>query len=236
MTISADMARTVPVNTVQERAVVHHLAFKVTTDEFDAMIAWYQDVLDMEVNFRGYQRESEVCFLSNDEANHRLVFVTNPAFTRDAEYGGRARLDHSAFEFPTVDGLLTKYAYLRDHGIHPYLSIDHGLTISFYYRDPVGHGVEIQTDALGDWQLSREWIRAADEFATNPAGILFDPDRVIDARNRGAGLEELHRRIYVQGEFAPRPDQRQRMHVHVDGPYVWDHSSWGPDHPTFGPH
>ncbi|MGY4783263.1 VOC family protein [Rhodococcus opacus] len=236
MTTSLEGTRPVPLSESHERAVVHHIAFRLTPDEFEETIEWYRNVLDMEVNFRGKQRDSEVCFLANDRANHRIVFVAHASFVRDQDYHGRARLDHTAFEFPTLDGVLEKYAGLRDQGIHPYLSIDHGLTISLYYRDPTGHGVELQTDALGNWDLSKQWMHAAEEFATNPAGILFDPDLIIEARNAGATLEELHRRIYDDGEFAPRPDQRARMHVPADRePYVWDHKSWGPDHRTFGP-
>jgi len=234
--MTADAAATPPTpRPSDEKAGLHHLAFRTTPDEFETMIDWYRNVLDMEINFRGKRHDREVCFLLNDRANHRIVMISKSDFVRDPGYARRARLDHSAFEFPTIDGLLAKYAQLRDQGIQPYLSIDHGLTISIYFRDPVGHGVELQTDAFGDWDLSREWMRAAEEFASNWSGILFDPDKVIVARNAGADLAELHRRIYTDGEFWPRPEQRKQLGTVSDvRPEVWDHATWGPDHPTFG--
>ncbi|WP_053762223.1 VOC family protein [Streptomyces sp. AS58] len=234
MTTDSAGSGVLPLSNANEKAAIHHIAFKVAFEEFDELIDWYRNVLDMDVNFRGKQIDLEVCFLANDRANHRLVFVTRPGIERDPTYRGRARLDHSAFEFATIDGLLEKYAALRDQGIHPYMSIDHGLTLSLYYRDPTGHGVELQTDAHGDWSSSKQWMHVASEFAANPAGILFDPDRVIEARNAGASLDELHRRIYDDGEFPPRPEQRARLQMPPEKePYLWDHSSWGPDHPTF---
>ncbi|GAF43588.1 VOC family protein [Rhodococcus wratislaviensis] len=226
----------VPTHATEEKGILHHIGFRVTRDEFQPAIDWYRNALDMEVNFQGHFHDLEVCFLVNDRANHRVVFQTHASFERDPDYARRARLEHSAFEFETIDGLLARYARLRDQGYHPYLSIDHGLTLSIYYLDPIGHGLELQCDAFGDWDESKEWMRAAAEFVANPAGILFDPDQVIEARNAGADLDELHKRIYDDGEFPPRPDQRTRLSlVSSVTPNVWDHPSWGSDHPTFGP-
>ena len=219
----------------EERAGLHHLAFRTTPAELQPMIDWYRNTLDMEVNFRGRRYDREVCFLLNDRANHRIVMIAKDDWVREPEYVRRARLDHSAFEFPTIDGLLAKYANLRDQDIHPYLAIDHGLTISIYFRDPVGHGLELQTDVFGDWDASREWMRVAEEFASNWSGILFDPDKVIAARNAGADLAELHERLYHDGEFWPRPEQRRLLgQVSTIRREIWDHRSWGHEHPTFG--
>jgi len=47
---------------------------------------------------------------------------------------------------------------LRELDILPVMCLDHGMTISMYYADPDGNGVEIQVDAFNDWALSKEWM------------------------------------------------------------------------------
>lgn len=217
----------------KETATLHHVAITVTSDDMEAMIEWYAKVLDLHINFRGGRDETKVCFMSNDQANHRVVFITNPALAADATHP-HARLGHTAYEYATIDGLLAKYAELRDEGILPYLTIDHGLTISYYYMDPNRYGIELQVDALGDWAKSTAWMRESPLFAENIMGVLVDPEALIVARDGGASLEEIHTKAYYDGAFPPTPEQRQRISViGVPLRYVFDHASWAPDHPTF---
>jgi catechol-2,3-dioxygenase len=46
---------------------------------------------------------------------------------------------------------------LKGAGITPFVSVNHGLTTSFYYRDPDGNGVELQIDNLepSQWKSSK---------------------------------------------------------------------------------
>ena len=224
---------------VRERAIMHHLGILVRKSEFESLLAWHRKVLDMEVNFRGSDGELEVCFLTNDAANHRLVFIAKPDLSDDPSAAIHTGLDHFAFEFPTIQGLMAKYVELRDAGIYPWMPIDHGLTISIYYMDPRGCKVELQTDALatapGDWDASREWMHSSPDFVNNIFGILFDPDAVATACDRGATLEEIHRAIYYEGTYPPTPAQRQPV-LDMYGairPGPWDHASWNLDDPTF---
>jgi catechol 2,3-dioxygenase len=214
-------------------ATLHHFGINVTTDDLEKMIDWYTKVLDLHVNFRGDWDATTVCFMSNDAANHRVVFITNPALAADSPHP-HARLGHTAYEYETIDGLLSKYAELRDEGILPYLTIDHGLTISFYYMDPNRYGIELQVDALGDWDKSTAWMRESPLFAENIMGVLVDPEALIVARGDGASLEEIHTKAYDDGAFPPTPEQRQRISVMgVPLRNVFDHSNWASNHPTF---
>lgn len=73
------------------------------------------------------------------------------------------------------------------------------------------------------------------EFVTDPDGFPFDPDKLIVVRRDGAKLADLPRRLYEEGEFWPRPDQRALMVRPGDArPGVWEHRSWDLSHPTFG--
>src|SRR4051794_29336142 len=84
-------------------AMLHHIGFTVAQDDFEELIAWYRDVLDLEINFKGSFGPVQVCFLTNDDANHRVVFVAPPGVSRDPDEAIHARLQHSAYEFPSID-------------------------------------------------------------------------------------------------------------------------------------
>ena len=92
---------------------------------------------------------------------------------------------------------------LRDAGIKPAFSLDHGLTVSIYYRDPEGNFVELQSDCFGDWKLSSEWIQHSEEFKANPIGVFFDPDKVYDAHRSGISFDDLHKAIR-DSKYLPR--------------------------------
>nr|WP_272954548.1 VOC family protein [Kribbella sandramycini] len=212
---------------------MHHLGILVPAADFDAMINFYSAVLDMEVTHRGGPGGGvEVCFLTNDDQNHRIVFVTNPALLPQAA-GEHSRLAHTAHEFPTIDGLLAKYAGLRDQGIFPYEAIDHGPTLSIYYKDPGGYSIELQVDSFGDAAKSTDFMQNSEVYRENLSGILFDPEAVIEERRTGRSLEEIHLAAY-QGAYPPTAEQRARLAGgigRVRG--AFDHPSWGDDHPTF---
>src|SRR5699024_9810497 len=105
--------------------------------------------------------------------------ATKPIYTQNSEEPDKARetgIHHTAFEFDTFDMWLNDYIRLRDRDIRPFLMLDHGITMSVYYQDPDGNGVEIQVDGFGDWADSSEWIATSLEFARNPIGEWFDPE------------------------------------------------------------
>jgi hypothetical protein len=218
---------------IVENPILHHVGFTVAAQDYEKMIDWYSQVLNLTINYQGRWDETRMTFLVNDAANHRVVFITNPALQPE-EIGPHTRLGHSAYEFPSVGGLLTKYAALRDKGIHPYMSIDHGLCMSIYYMDPCGFGTELQIDSFDDWQASTQFMHESPKFQENPVGILFNPDMAIVDLEAGADVHDIHRRAYEEGAYPPTAEQRQRLSIQgVPLKNVWDHPSWSDDHPTF---
>jgi catechol-2,3-dioxygenase len=178
------------------RPVFHHV--NVRTKEVDAIIEWYGTVAGLQPNFRA----ERFAFLSNDAANHRIAVVGLPADAPESDVATRVGIHHLAFEYDRLDGLLATYVRLKRAGILPAYCLDHGLTISFYYRDPDGNFVELQADAYGDWARSTEFLRSDPRFVADPIGPAVDPDAMIEARGQGATAQELHERAY-RGEFAP---------------------------------
>jgi catechol 2,3-dioxygenase len=176
---------------------LHHVNLK--TRRMDDMIDWYGKVAGMRVQFKS----AHGAWLTNDAANHRIAFLSTPALSDDADKLSHTGMHHLAFEFDDLDQLLDAYVRLRGEGIVPHAGLDHGMTLSFYYVDPDGNSVELQTDQFGDWAASSEFMRSSPVFARNPIGESVDGDRLIDARAAGASADEIHRRAYA-GEFAPQ--------------------------------
>lgn len=178
------------------RPILHHINLK--TMRLQEMIDWYGTVVGMKSNFQF----PGGAWLTNDEANHRLALLASPVLSDDPDKLMHTGFHHSAFEYASMGDLLDTYVRLKALGIEPHASLDHGMTISFYYEDPDGNSVELQSDNFGNWQESTEWMCTAPQFAANPIGMPVDPAQMVAARQAGASFAELHKRAYA-GEFKP---------------------------------
>ncbi|MGH2936593.1 MAG: VOC family protein [Solirubrobacterales bacterium] len=183
--------------------VLHHVNLKTT--RLGEMIAWYGLAAGLRPNFRN----EVIAFLSNDEANHRLALVAVPGIHEDPEKVPHAGIHHTAFEFASLEDLLARYRTLKAAGYVPHGCLDHGLTMSFYYLDPDGNSVELQSDNFGDWTISADWMRTSQDFVADPIGKFVDPDQLCEASAAGMSAEEIHHRAFA-AEFEPDavPDMR----------------------------
>ncbi|CAN7360166.1 VOC family protein [Bosea sp. LjRoot90] len=178
------------------KPVFHHVTFK--TSRLDEMVAWYGTVVGARPNFQ----DANNAWTTNDEANHRVAFLSAPGLGDDPDKRSHNGMHHSAFEYESFADLMSSYARLRDEGIQPAFSLDHGMTISIYYRDPEGNFVELQSDTYGDWQQSSEWMRSSPDFAENPIGTFFDPERVYQDHKAGQSFDDLHVAMR-RGDYQP---------------------------------
>lgn len=177
---------------------LHHVTFK--TSRLDEMIAWYGTVVGVKPNFK----DDRNCWTTNDEANHRLAFLYTPALEQDPEKRKHTGMHHSAFEYTSFDDLMSTYKRLAGENIYPAFCLDHGLTMSMYYKDPEGNFVELQSDNFGDWKLSTEFIRTSKDFQSNPIGTFFDPEKVYGAHKSGTEFKALQNSIRA-GDYLPSP-------------------------------
>lgn len=174
----------------------HHVTFK--TSRLAEMVAWYGTVVGARPTFQ----DANNAWTTNDEANHRVAFLSAPGLGDDPDKRSHNGIHHSAFEYESFADLMSSYARLRDEGIEPAFSLDHGMTISIYYKDPEGNFVELQCDTYGDWRQSSEWMRSSPDFASNPIGTFFDPERVYQAHKGGSSFDELHVAMR-RGDYQP---------------------------------
>jgi catechol-2,3-dioxygenase len=180
------------------RPSLHHVTMK--TSRLDEMIKWYAFVIGAQVQFR----DATAAWMTNDGANHRIAFLAVPGLSDDAEKIRHNGMHHSAFEYASFADLMSSYDRMRAIGVEPAFCLDHGLTISLYYKDPEGNFVELQSDNFSDWKLSSEWMRTSADFAANPIGTFFDPTRVYDEFKSGADFKTLQKAIRG-GAYLPDP-------------------------------
>ena len=184
--------------------ILHHVNLKST--RLQEMIDWYATVVGLNTVFQF----PGGAWLTNDTANHRLALLSSSKMSDDANKLVHTGIHHIAFEYATIDDLLYTYTRLKELGITPHMTLDHGMTTSFYYVDPDGNSVELQIDNFGDWVQSSEWMRTSPDFAADPIGAFVDAEQIIAARKAGASLAEIHRRAYA-GEFPPSAPMDPRV-------------------------
>lgn len=192
------------------RPTFHHTTF--ATLKLDEMVDFYEKVAGLEPV---HYSPGEAAWLTNDEANHRIAMLALPGLQAPEDKGHTTGLHHTAFEYADFDQWLDNYMRLKEDGVVPFLNLDHGMTMSMYYQDPEGNGVEIQVDAFGAWSKSKEWMWHSEDFAANPIGEHFDPDQIVAARDdQGLTFEQIHENCR-RGAYMPEviPD------VHL--PEMW---------------
>lgn len=175
---------------------LHHATFM--TMDVDAMVRFYELVCGLQPVYYA----QHAAWLTNDEANHRIALLRLPGTHPPVDKPHSAGLHHTAFEYATFNQWLDNYVRLRDHGVLPALCLDHGMTMSMYYQDPDGNGIEIQVDNFADWGKSKEWMWASQEFSEDQFGAQFDPEKLVEARSAGLNHDEIHTRAFA-GEYVP---------------------------------
>lgn len=169
-----------------------HIVYK--TSRFEEMVDWYLRVFEARIQ----ARTDDVVFLTYDDEHHRFAIKKVDAPAGEAPLSD-SRVAHVAYAWDDLDGLLGTYKRLRDHGVLPVRPTRHGVTLSLYYQDPDGNGLEFQMDLL-DIEAANEYM-LSDEFIRNPSGDRFDPDELLARYEGGGPVDDL---IF-------RPEQPERM-------------------------
>jgi len=162
-----------------------HMVLK--TANFDAVIAWYATVLQARVAFRN----DFIAFLTYDDEHHRVAVINNPG--SPAPDPAAAGVHHIAYTYAGLGELLSTYRRLKAAGIEPAQCINHGPTISMYYRDPDGLRVELQIDVFATMDEAHAYLTGPD-FAANPIGVIFDPEQLMRSYAAGRAVDDRGRR------------------------------------------
>jgi catechol 2,3-dioxygenase-like lactoylglutathione lyase family enzyme len=147
---------------------------------------WYLTLLQGRV---GYENDM-VCFVTYDDEHHRVGLLTIPGLVAPPPnaYG----LEHLAFTYGSLGTLLANYRRLKRLGVEPYWTINHGPTISMYYRDPDRNKVETQYDVFATADEATDFINKY--YGENFMGIIFEPEHMAQRYEAGEALESLVKR------------------------------------------
>jgi catechol 2,3-dioxygenase-like lactoylglutathione lyase family enzyme len=183
-------------------ALFAHVVIK--TKQIDKAIAWYETVLGAHVVFRN----NVVCFMTYDQEHHRIAFIQVPP---DADLPqGSGGIDHFAYGYRDLGELLSTYYRLKDLGILPVRMINHGPTISFYYRDPDKVMLELQVDNFDTLEGTHAFFHSK-EFAENPIGVFVDPDKLRADWEGGKPWEEIRKRPPMPPGMTPADMRKERV-------------------------
>ena len=158
-----------------------HLVLK--TNQYETSVAWWLDFLEATPR----HANPFITFLSYDDEHHRMA-ITNVAKLEPAN-PKTVGVEHFAFTYASLDDLLGQFERMKAKGISPYWMINHGMTLSAYYRDPDGNQVETQVDTLS--LADAAVFMASPVFAANPIGIEVDFDRIVARRRAGESVAAL---------------------------------------------
>ncbi len=156
------------------------------TSDMPRLRDWYLTLLQARI---AYQNE-QVSFMTYDDEHHRVGIVQLPGLSAAAALS--AGLEHTSFTYPSLGELLATYRRLKTAGIEPFWTINHGPTISMYYRDPDGNKVELQVDVFATAQETNAYLDRY--YPENFMGIIFDPEDMIRRFEAGVPIAELYER------------------------------------------
>jgi len=168
-----------------------HIVYR--THRFEEMIDWYTRVFEATTRYR----DDQLAFLSYDDEHHRMAFVNlGPPPPRQRKPGTTSPgVHHVAYTWNNLDELLDTYKRLAGLGVRPVSPVRHGMTLSLYYADPDGNGLEFQIDLLDD-RAASEFMHGP-VFARNPRGESFDPDELVARYESGKPVDGL---IFIEGQ------------------------------------
>jgi len=159
----------------------------IRTGNLARLRKWYLTILNARVSYEN----DMVCFMTYDEEHHRVGIVQLPGISNEIAPASPG-LEHTSFTYPDLGTLLANYRRLKAAGLEPFWTINHGPTISMYYRDPDGNKVELQVDVF---QTAAEVNAFLDQYyPENFMGIIFDPEEMIKKYEAGVPIAELYRR------------------------------------------
>jgi len=164
------------------------------TSRFEEMVHHWTTILNANIA----HQDAMFCFMTFDDEHHRLAIVGIPGL-KDSD-GQTAGLDHLAYTYASIDDLIGTYDRLKESGILPVWCVNHGPTLSLYYKDPDGNKAEFQIDLFSSSKEANDFLKS-DAFGENPIGIKFDPEEMFARYKSGEPLEELTvRRRLKEGE------------------------------------
>ena len=158
--------------------------FVIRTNRYAECVHWYQKLFEADTVFSNDQ----ATFMAFDEEHHRLAIINRPELADGS--ANESAIDHVAFSFDRLEDLMCTYERLRNEGIVPVHTLNHGPTTSFYYADPNGSKIELQVDNFPTSAEAAAFFKTK-EFSDNIIGVAFDAEVLLAKLRTGVPVVDL---------------------------------------------
>ncbi|TWB87813.1 catechol 2,3-dioxygenase-like lactoylglutathione lyase family enzyme [Bradyrhizobium macuxiense] len=179
------------------------------TARFDEMKTWYEAVLGRPFNFETAPKDPtkakrpdlgdkqvrasdiRACFMKLDPSfPYGGTFALFELPWLDRAPGTDPGLNHMQFKNADLDTLIKRLELLRDGGIHPQRSANHGPGLSFYFKDPDKNVVEFCINNFASLEETLKFTQS-ERFRNNPSGLELDRDEFIARYRSGVPQDQL---------------------------------------------
>ena len=160
--------------------------------DLDNMLKFYTDVMGFTISDRGPlgPNAPEIVFMSNDPEEHHQVAMVS---MRDGETQGNP-LNHLAFRVESFDEVKSLHDQLAEDGVD-ILPLSHGNTLSIYFNDPEGNGLEVFWDT--PWHVQQPQSKVWDASLDRDAALSWVEENFAEepgfTRQEAAGAEFVNR-------------------------------------------
>ncbi|MFI8221439.1 VOC family protein [Streptomyces sp. NPDC085932] len=161
------------------------------TNQIPVLRDWYCQLLGARVQ----AEVGPMCLLTYDDEHHRIALLHLEQYSE--RIPNAAGMHHMAFCYASLSELLHHYEKLRPKGVLPWFCVNHGPTISLYYRDPDGNQSELQVDVFETSEEANDFMQSP-AYRSNPIGIEFDPDDMLKRLRSGVPEAQLMRRPDIE--------------------------------------
>ena len=142
----------------------------------DRLLEFYTEALGFSIVDRGPLAPGspqEIVFMSQQEGEHHQLAVVNGR--KESEAG--ESLNHMAFRVDSFEEVKELHASLSAKDVN-ILPLSHGNTLSLYFGDPEGNGIEVFWDT--PWHVDQPQAKVWDPELDEPAALAWVEENFRD--------------------------------------------------------
>jgi catechol-2,3-dioxygenase len=168
------------------------------TSQYETMRDWYVRCLDQKpmLETRLVPRpggpERVAFFRVDSQFPYTQTLAVFEVPHLSASNDGAPGLHHFQIQLGVLPALFDHYELLRDKGIKPTRSSNHGPSTSFYYADPDRNVIEVSAQNYETEAEQMAYIQS-EAFRKNPSGIDVDPEAYVGRYRAGTPIAVLRR-------------------------------------------
>ena len=164
--------------------------------DLDSMLEFYTGVMGFTISDRGpvAPNAPEIVFMSNTPDEHHQVALLH---AREGETSGNP-LNHLAFRVEGFDDVQDMHERLQKIPEMKILPLSHGNTLSLYFNDPEGNGLEVFWDT--PWHVEQPQGKVWDTTLDRETALAWVEENFSEepnfSKHEEAGAEFVNRAVH----------------------------------------